>query len=289
MTHATEKAWSDREGDQLIELVAEIERVQRVVAGWDDRTRDTIDDYRRALDALHHAALRRLIKALREEPHALAALKTAAEDRVVHAVLRYHGLVKASLGERVEAALLSVRPILASHGGDVELVALDPPRIEVRFTGTCDSCAASALTFHAGVKKAVQEACPEITEVVHVRSATTKSAAFASPFAIESNGRWHPAGAIVDIPDPGAKPLQLDGTRVLLFRHGSAVACFRDACAHLGAPLSHGTVDAGILTCPHHGFRYDLATGICLTAPDLALQPYAVRILAGRIEVRIAR
>ena len=38
-----------------------------------------------------------------------------------------------SLTERVERALEGVRPMLASHGGDVELVKVEPPAIDVRF------------------------------------------------------------------------------------------------------------------------------------------------------------
>ena len=75
--------------------------------------------------------------------------------------------------------------MLAAHGGDVELVEVNPPAIAVRFLGACDGCAASALTFHAGVKQAVQTACPEITEIRHVKGAGggNGGARFVSPFA----------------------------------------------------------------------------------------------------------
>jgi Fe-S cluster biogenesis protein NfuA/nitrite reductase/ring-hydroxylating ferredoxin subunit len=279
---------STRDGRELDDFIADVERLEQVIAAWDETARDAVDAYRRALDAMHGAALRKLIKILRQEPHALAALKAAVEDPFVHAVLRYHALVKPSLNERIETALDSVRPMLASHGGDVELVAIHPPRIDVRFMGTCDSCAASTLTFHAGVKKAVQEMCPEITDVVQANGGGAKSTALSSPFAVGGGGSWRPAGTLAEIPDGGVRTLNLDRVPVFLFRRGIVVVCFRDACGHLGAPLSHGKIEAGILTCPHHGFRYDLDTGACLTAPDVALQPQAVRILGARIEVRIA-
>ncbi len=43
-----------------------------------------------------------------------------------------------------------------------------PPRVELRFVGACESCPASALTLQATVRKAVQDSCPEITELVAV-------------------------------------------------------------------------------------------------------------------------
>ena len=280
---------SATEHADLTALLANIERVEAGFATWDGVAREAVDAYRRALDDLHGAALRRLIQALRGEPKALAALRAAVDDEVVHAVLRYHELVKPSLNERVEAALARVRPMLASHGGDVHLVAVDPPRIEVRFTGACDGCAASTLTFHAGVKKAIEEACPEITDVVHVASgAASGSAHYVSPFTLKSSGPWCAAGTLADIPEDGIRALDLDGTPVLLFRRGSAVTCFQDACAHLGSPIRDGAVAAGIITCPNHGFRYDLASGECLTVAGVKLQPHAVRVIGGRVEVRLA-
>ena len=115
-------------------------------------------------------------------------MKRALSDEIVYAVLRRHEIIKPSLAERVELALDSIRPMLASHGGDVELVKVAPPQIEVRFVGACDGCPASALTFHAGVKKAVEEACPEITDDPSGegrRRRQRNGVNFVSPFALQ--------------------------------------------------------------------------------------------------------
>src|SRR5690349_12078279 len=159
-------------GDEgtLAELVDDIARLEVAFAGWEPEQRADVAAYKRAIEALHAEALRRLIRACKGEPAALAALRTAAGDEVVYAVMRQLGLLKPSLDERIEVALDGVRPMLASHGGDVELVRIEPPRIEIRFLGACDGCASSALTFHAGVEQAVLDACPEITEVVELRT-----------------------------------------------------------------------------------------------------------------------
>ena len=83
--------------------------------------------------------------------------------------------------------------------------------------------------------------------------------------------------------------LELDGERVLLSRQGAVVACFQNACAHLGLPLDAGEIADGVLTCPHHDFQYDLATGECLTAPEVQLQAHAVRVVGRRVEVRLSK
>jgi len=154
----------------LASLADEVARLETEVDAWGDEKRDVARAHRQAIDALHAEALRRLVRALRSDPAATRALRCAAADEIVYAVLRHHGIVKPSIAERVEAALENVRPVLAGHGGNVELVRVEPPAIEIRFLGACDNCPASRLTIDAAVKTALQAACPEITQIVQVRA-----------------------------------------------------------------------------------------------------------------------
>lgn len=277
--------------DDLAGFVGDIQRLEAVFETWDETPRAAAEAYRRAIEDLNGEALRRLVRALKAEPAALAAMKTAAADDLVYAVLRRHDIVRPSLNERVERALEGVRPMLASHGGDVELVKVDPPGIDVRFIGACDGCPASALTFHAGVKKAVQDACPEIIDIRQVKGlggGGEGGVRFISPFALDAKGGWLLAGALSDIPEGGIRATELAGEKVLLSRQGSVVTCFQNACAHLGLALDEGEIVEGILTCPHHDFQYDLASGECLTAPEVQLQSHAVRVIGRRVEVRLS-
>lgn len=277
--------------NDLAEFLSDVERLESIFAAWDETPRNAVIAYRTAIEALHGEALTRLVRALKDDPAALAAMKRAIGDEIVYAVLRRHGILKASLVERVEVALAGIRPMLASHGGDVELVKVAPPAIEVRFLGACDGCPASQLTFHAGVKKAVEDACPEITEVLQAKGSglvNQDSAHFVSPFANQAASDWHEAGTLGEIPDGGVRSLTVGGEKVLLARRGAAVTCFQNACAHLGFPIHDGEIADGIVTCSHHGFQYDLASGECLTAPEVALQSHAVRVTGEKVEVRLS-
>ena len=276
--------------ETLAGFTGDIERLEAVFASWDETQRSAVDAYRRAIEELQGEAFRRLVRALKSDSAALTAMKEAVSDEIVYAVLRRHDILKPSLSERLEAALDGVRPILASHGGDVELIAVRPPAIEVRFTGACDGCAASALTFHAGVKRAVEEACPEITDIVQVKGAGGSrhdGVRFVSPFASGAAGGWHPACRLEEIPQGGVITRIVGGESVILSRQGAVVSCFRNACAHLGMEIDGGAVENGVITCPAHGFRYDLATGECLTAPEVQLLPHAVKVIGNRVEVRL--
>jgi nitrite reductase/ring-hydroxylating ferredoxin subunit/Fe-S cluster biogenesis protein NfuA len=286
------------ERGELAALAAELARLEAGFAAWDDRARGAVAAYRRAIDALHAEALRRIVRACRTEPVALAVLRAVAADEVVYSVLRQLQIVKPSLDERIEAALAGVRPMLAAHGGGVELVRIAPPVVEVRLLGACHGCAASAMTLHAGVRQAVLDGCPEITDVTDVRGdragvdpAGPEPAGSAlpmiSPFGLDRRGSWTYACELGELVDRGVRPLTIAGTRVLLARSADRVTCFVDACAHLGLPLAGGAVAAGVLTCPHHGFRYELATGACLTAPAVALATHPARVTGTRVEVRL--
>jgi nitrite reductase/ring-hydroxylating ferredoxin subunit/Fe-S cluster biogenesis protein NfuA len=290
MMNAVDKATIQRA--DLAGLLADIERLEAIFATWDEGARAAVDAYRRAIEVLHGEALRRLVRTLKTDPNALAAMKHAATDEVVYAVLRRHEILKPSLSEQVEAALASIRPMLASHGGDVELIKVAPPAIEVRFTGACDGCSASALTFYAGVKKAVEEACPQITEIRQRKGpggGEQASVRFVSPFALGARSDWISAGTLSQIPEAGVLAIEIGGADVLLARQGSIVSCFQNACAHLGFAIDGGEVHNGIITCPYHDFEYDLRSGECLTAPEVRLQAHAVRVIGQRVEVRLAK
>jgi nitrite reductase/ring-hydroxylating ferredoxin subunit/Fe-S cluster biogenesis protein NfuA len=276
----------------LVGFLADIERLEMIFATWEENQQAAVGAYKLAIEELNGEALRRLIRALKTDPAALAAMKNALADEIVYAVLRRHDIVKASLNERVEAALEGVRPMLASHGGDVELVKVRPPSVEVRFIGACDGCPASALTFHAGVKKAVQDACPEITDIIQVKGlggSEQSGVRFVSPFALGDKGNWVAAGLLSEIPEGSVRSIIIGGEKVLLSRNGASVTCFQNACAHLGFPIHDGEIENGIITCPHHGFQYDLSSGECLTAPEVQLQSHAVRVIGPRVEVRISK
>lgn len=72
--------------------------------------------------------------------------------------------------EQIQKALEWVRPRLALHKGDIELVGIDQATgiVKVRFLGTCKGCALSQLTLKAGVESVMMEMCPDVKEVVAV-------------------------------------------------------------------------------------------------------------------------
>ncbi len=278
-----------QEDRSLDDLLKDLSALEALAAGWGEAERNGSQARAEAVDALNAEAFRRLIKGLQNAPGMKDALREAAGDDVVYAVLRRHGILKPSLFERVDAALDSVRPMLASHGGNAELVAVDGDQATIRFLGNCDGCPASTLTFYAGVKKAIQDQVPEISAIKQAKGlgGGNETAHFVSPFAVYQKEGWSRACDLAALSDGATNILDIEGHSILLSRFGDRVTCFENACAHMGMAMDGGDISGGLITCPHHAFRYSLETGECLTAPEVQLQPHGVRVVGDRIEVRL--
>ena len=285
-----------RGADTLTEDIARLGSLEKIVQGWDETQQRTVLALREGWEAIYKECLRRLIRTVQTSPQGATGLREAAADPYVYAVLRTLSLVRPSLQERIEAALDSVRPGLEGHGGNVELVELRPPdTVILRLLGSCHGCPSSSLTLADGVEKAIRDACPEIR---HIETAGRQYAATAltgegseqriSPFAIGGRHPWLPAMRLEDLPRNGLLAREVLSDALLFWRDPDGdVHCYRNACAHLGMPLEDGEVDlAGVLTCPHHGFQFALESGECLTVPEVQLEPWAVRVVDGEIQVR---
>ncbi len=73
---------------------------------------------------------------------------------------------KTALLERVETALVPIRPHLRQDGGDLEVVDItDDFQLKIRWVGRCQTCSMSDLTLRAGVAEAVRGQVPEITHL----------------------------------------------------------------------------------------------------------------------------
>lgn len=283
------------EQPDLASMARDIERLESIIAGWEETHQRTVQALRQAIDRLHKEAFSRLIRTIKSEPATQSQLRQAVSDEVIYAVLRRFQLLKPSLHERIDDALASVRPSLHTHGGNVELVSIHlPDTVEIRLLGSCDGCPSSRLTLSEGVEKAIKTHCPEITTVHTVKGASTPPGDsgvpvhFVSPFAKSADQGWQYVTNLEHVPEGGVTVKEINGHSLLISRLGYQVTCFENACAHMGMPLDMGEVREAIITCPHHGFQYSLESGECLTAPEVQLLPHAVRIIGTTVEVKLS-
>jgi Fe-S cluster biogenesis protein NfuA len=115
---------------------------------------------------LHGVGIERMLEIVAESGDSGQRIVDAiGKDDVVSGLLVLHGLHPADVDERIAQALESVRPLLHSHGGNVELVELEGSTVRLRLVGSCHSCSSSTVTMKQTVEAAVFARAPEITAV----------------------------------------------------------------------------------------------------------------------------
>lgn len=84
-----------------------------------------------------------------------------------------------SKGDQIMALFDSeINPMLASHGGFVELIDVKDSTVYLRMGGGCQGCGMADVTLRQGVERMIREAVPEIDEIIDV----TDHASGANPY-----------------------------------------------------------------------------------------------------------
>ena len=81
-----------------------------------------------------------------------------------------------------------------------------------------------------------------------------------------------------EIPPGSAKKVEVGGAEVAIFNIDGNFCALEDMCAHRGGPLSEGSVEGSVVTCPWHGWQYDISSGGCLTNPSAVQTKYQVKV-----------
>jgi len=97
--------------------------------------------------------------------------------------------------------------------------------------------------------------------------------------------QWIDIGAGEDVAEHGAKEVLVAGQILAVFRYQNQLYALDGMCAHQGGPLAAGSIADGCVTCPWHGWQYELATGVQTINRQPLQEVYPVREANGRIEV----
>jgi nitrite reductase/ring-hydroxylating ferredoxin subunit len=74
------------------------------------------------------------------------------------------------------------------------------------------------------------------------------------------------------VPEGKMKHVEVGEKEILLANSEGRIYALCDRCSHMNAPLSIGTLNGKVVTCPMHGARYDVTTGKKVAEP-MALDP----------------
>ena len=91
-----------------------------------------------------------------------------------------------------------------------------------------------------------------------------------------------------EIPAGGSKIVEAAGHQIALFHWEGAIHAIDNTCPHQGGPLGEGYLEeSGVVSCPWHGWTFDVRSGASPIDPDLRVRRYPVRIEDGEIIVEI--
>lgn len=260
--------------------------------------RERAEELVRQLTSLYGEGLARILRILESTGFLEQPLwDELVADDVVAGLLLIHGLHPDDVQTRVESALESVRPYLATHGGDVELLEVsDDAVVSLRLLGHCDGCPSSSVTLELAVESAVQAAAPEITSIT-VSAGAGKAASVGAPVipvsALRTRLASEPARssrmvawvALPELGELGAGEVggfSVSGTDLLACRIGSDLFVFADQCPRCEATMAGAQlqrragepVGSGVLTCPRCRSHYDVRqAGAGIDTDGLHLTP----------------
>ena len=136
------------------------ERAERLLEHPDPAVRADAAEVLDWIDAYHREGLGRLVEMVRQWRGEIF-LEQAALDPVVGELLTTYSLgvdVDTAAVERtVQAALDEVRPYVASHGGDLEVLSVEDGVVGLRMHGHCDGCTAAGDTIANRIEAALRD------------------------------------------------------------------------------------------------------------------------------------
>ena len=99
---------------------------------------------------------------------------------------------------------------------------------------------------------------------------------------------WHDAAALDQLDPDFPVGVDINGQKLGLFLLNDEVHALEDVCPHAYALLSQGFQEDGVIECPLHAARFDIATGKCLVeVGQRDLYRFPVRVADGRVLVQI--
>jgi nitrite reductase (NADH) small subunit len=79
-----------------------------------------------------------------------------------------------------------------------------------------------------------------------------------------------------------------EGKTLALFNVDGAYYAIDDACPDRGGPLSEGDLDGPVVSCPWHGWAWDVTTGANVNNPAVRIGCYPVILREGDLFVRLS-
>lgn len=100
--------------------------------------------------------------------------------------------------------------------------------------------------------------------------------------------KWIYFAKINEIPLGAHKAITINGTPIVLFNLEGEYYAIENRCTHEDFPLSEGCIIDNQISCPLHGARFNIKTGVVTAPPAFEdVATFAVRIVDDNIQVEL--
>jgi len=100
-------------------------------------------------------------------------------------------------------------------------------------------------------------------------------------------GEFATVARVGDIPSGKARQVTVDGRWVALFHIDDTYHAVDNLCLHRGGPLCEGVLAGHVVTCPWHGWQFDVRTGELVQDPSVGVSRHDTRVVGDEVQVRL--
>ena len=90
-----------------------------------------------------------------------------------------------------------------------------------------------------------------------------------------------------DIPMGEGRVIDAGGKSLALFNVDGTYYAIDNGCPHRGGPLGEGDLDGAVVSCPWHGWRWDVKSGANANNPAVRVPCFPVTVNDGDIFVEL--
>src|SRR5215211_5637813 len=98
---------------------------------------------------------------------------------------------------------------------------------------------------------------------------------------------WHRLCTTADCPSGQARELVAGDRVVALYNVNGAFYALDGICPHQGGPLGKGKLTGCLVSCPWHGWQFDVTTGQHQTSKSLVHPQFETKVEEGQVLVRL--
>ncbi|MBM4138230.1 MAG: Rieske 2Fe-2S domain-containing protein [Nitrospira sp.] len=78
---------------------------------------------------------------------------------------------------------------------------------------------------------------------------------------------------------------EIHGKTLAVFNVDGTFHAIDNTCVHRGGPLGEGETEGTVVTCPWHGWQFDITTGECTKNPSAKVAVYQVKVEGSDVKV----